>query len=220
MQVILTDISKPININSFYGSITLLEANVWPSWSYPKFTTLFSYSRKNKDHVVPVIMGKNYTFHDLEVLVNLHLNVDEQVALLYHNNNRVTWRLFPNVKTTNIKLSKGLIDVLKLKSIAGTQTGEPVDLTSISFTFSDTSNIFITCDEIDDNIYFNNKKVKAITATPVVLKNGAITVKYPQPTVKFHSDFMQLKFRIQDDKGIDLPIKRLLLRLTINDKCL
>jgi len=67
---------------------------------------------------VPVIMGKRYTFEGLESLVNEHLNADGQVALLYYNNGRVTWRVFPKVKPpTNSKISAGMVNFLRPSKI-------------------------------------------------------------------------------------------------------
>jgi len=96
-----------------HGTINLCHLEIWPFWSYPKFTTLLSYERAGQKYTVPVIMGKTYTFEDLQSLVNKHLNsTDEQVAMLYHNNGRVSWLVFSNTKTSNIYLSQGLLDML------------------------------------------------------------------------------------------------------------
>jgi len=49
-----------------------------------------------KKNIVSVIMGKTYTFEDLQSLVNKHLNSnDEQVAMLYHKKRKgLVARLF------------------------------------------------------------------------------------------------------------------------------
>ena len=88
MQVFLTDITAPIRCRKPHGKINLHTLKLWPAWSFPKFTTLFSYERGDEKIVVPVIIGKTCTFRDLELLVNQHLNSDNQVALLNHNSSR------------------------------------------------------------------------------------------------------------------------------------
>ena len=77
MQMILTDISKPIKCENIYdGIISLFELKIWPGWSHPKFKTILSYTRGNEKTVVPVVMGKIYTFRDLQLLIDEHLNID------------------------------------------------------------------------------------------------------------------------------------------------
>jgi len=120
-------------------------------------------------------MGKTYTLESIQLLVNQHLNANDQVANLYHNNGRVTWRVFPKVKPpTNSKISAGMVDFLrpsKIKLAAGLKellnlaaaqehggiiTGQPVDKSSINFTFSHASMVFLVCDQADDT-YINEK---------------------------------------------------------------
>jgi len=61
-------------------------------------------------------MGKTYIFEDLKSLISKHLNTDEQVAMLYYNNGRVIWKVFPYTTTSNIHLSPGLLNILKLRA--------------------------------------------------------------------------------------------------------
>jgi len=154
MQVFLTNLNTPVRCKNPNGTINLHYLEIWPFWSYPKFTTLFSYERASQKYIVSVIMGKTYTFEDLRSLIDKHLNSnDEQVALLYHNNGRVSWRVFPNTETSDISLSPGLLDILKLRDAKihnGIITGQPINKASITFTFSDANMIFLTCDQIDD----------------------------------------------------------------------
>ena len=98
--MIITDITKPINITDIPdGTITLHELKIWPGWTFPKFDTIFSYSIGDDDYDVKVEKGKLYTFHDLQMLLNKYLNVDDQqVTMLDHNNGGVTWRLFKSLK--------------------------------------------------------------------------------------------------------------------------
>ena len=238
MQVILTNIDKRIRCQDVRnGTILLQELKVWPAWAHPTLKNLFSYDKDGKKYVVSVITGKIYTFQDLELLVNEHLNGDhEQVALLYHNNDRVTWHVFENKlesgdminlnRPVNIALSEGLKDLLKLKGAKtydGITTGEPIEKSSI--TFSHASTIFFTCDEAEEATLLNhNKMIKAITAIPVnVGFDGSITANLTHPasitSITFKNNYTNhLTFHITDEKGNNLPIKRFFCRLTINNE--
>jgi len=54
------------------ATINLSHLEIWPFWSYPKFTTLLSYERAGQKSTVPVIMGKTSTFEDEELNFHLH----------------------------------------------------------------------------------------------------------------------------------------------------
>lgn len=225
MQVILTDISKPIRCQDMPdGTISLHELRVTPGWTFPSFRAIFSYERAGEKHVVPVVMGKTYTLHDLELLVNKHLNVKEQVALLYYNNGRVTFKIYPNVKTTNINLSDGIKELLKLtttETFDGITTGQPVDKASIQFTFSDALTIFLTCDECDKQTLVNSKKTSVITALPVAAAlDGSFTASLTHPAfVTFKDNYTNhFTFRMQDKDANNLPVKEVLIRLSINER--
>jgi len=92
MQVFLTDLKALIKCKTPHGTIKFHDLKVWPAWTYPKFTTLFSYERDGEKITVPVIMGKRYTLESIQVLIHEHLNSGDKVANLHHNNGRVTWR--------------------------------------------------------------------------------------------------------------------------------
>ena len=133
MQVIVTSLDKPVRYEDIPdGEIVLQELRVWPGWETPKFHHLFSYTRSGNRVVVPVVDGKRYTFEDIQHTINDHLNLAHQVAMLYHNNGRVTWRLFPkqvlagmaeNLWPSNIKLSPGLINMFKLENAQPDKNG-------------------------------------------------------------------------------------------------
>ena len=114
-------IAEPfLNGNLDTGRINVEELTIWPRWSHPKFRTIFSYIRGNEKTVVPVVMGKIYTFRDLQLLIDEHLNIDgddKPVAKLRYNNGRVIWHVFPEVKKSNDKLSTGMINFLRLHNI-------------------------------------------------------------------------------------------------------
>lgn len=220
MQFILTDINEAIECASLDGSITIHELKVWPGWTFPKFTSLFSFDRGGKSHTVPVVMGKVYALEDLESLVAKHLNVDEQVALLYYNNGRVTWRSYPDVKTTNVTLDATLKHMLGLKDAQadqyGIQIGKPVKKSSINFAFSTATMLFFSCDQID-NTFVNNVSTKTITAIPDSL-NGSFTANLNTPiTSPFHNNYLKkLNFKCCDQHGSTLPVKQFFARIAIN----
>ena len=183
-------------------------------------------------------MGKKYTFDILAQIVDDVLNAnDEQVVNLYHNNGRVTWRIYPAQKPDNPKISSGMVAFLRPSNIKlsdeivtlfklkdaqadknGIITGEPVDKSSLSFCFSDASTIFFTCDQCDEITLVNNNKTRTITDLPVAAGiNGCLTAG--AATTSFHSNLTnRFTFHIQDELANNLPIERLFCRLKINDK--
>ena len=234
-QHILTDFTIPVKVEEFDGEITLLEAKFWPDWETPKFHHLFSYTRSGKPVIVPVIDGKRYTFDDIIHTVNEHLNffsvnehpnVTHQVALLYHNNGRVTWKISTKqadeAKLSDIRLSSGLIDMLKLEKIDKDffhMVSEPIDKSSINFCFSNASTIFFTCDECDKTTLVNNKKTNAVVAMPVVAGiDGAIKASLPASLTFSDNYTNQLNFHIQDEYGNNLLADKVFVRLTINER--
>ena len=225
MQYFLTDLTKPVKVEEFDGEITLLEAKFWPDWETPKFTTLFSHERDGEKVAVPIISGKSYTLEDIQHAVNDHLNVDEQVVNVYHNNGRVTWQVKTNTKTTNVQLSAGLIDMFKLggaKTYDGITTGQPVNKDSIKFTYSNARTLFLECKQIEDT-YLNDLPTKTLLVVPVAIDlDGSITANLQHPvTVTYRNNFVkELRFRVHDEHGNELPLKQVLLRFTINDECL
>ena len=227
MHYILTDISEPVNCDSFDGSLTLHELKVWPAWRAFKFTTIISYKRDGATYTVPVVPGKRYRFLDLQRIIAQTINIEEQVANFYHNNGRITWTLYKGVKTTDIKWSHQIIKILGLTSATPQAfpdvtvlTGSPVSLSNIDFCFSNSQTIYVMCDYTKP-IFVNNQEMKAITATPVAADmNGCITASSFQPTIKFYTPCKQLTFSIKDENGNRLPVEKIFIRLQINDKCL
>ena len=99
---------------------------------------------------------------------------DEQVVNHYHNNRRVTWRVYPDttlsndflntrklesLRETDIKLSDDIVKLFKLEGIKpdkyGIMTGAPFQKSSISFFFSNASTVFLTCDQCDETTVVN-----------------------------------------------------------------
>ena len=234
-QHILTDFTIPVKVEEFDGEITLLEAKFWPDWETPKFHHLFSYTRSGKPVIVPVIDGKRYTFEDIQHAIHDHLNMNiaindrlNQVATLYYNNEnrQVTWRIATKqageAKLSDIKLSPGLIDMLKLKKADNLffhMVSEPIDKSSINFCFSNASTIFFTCDECDKTTLVNNKKTNAVVAMPVVAGiDGAIKASLPASLTFSNNYSNQLNFHIQDELGNDLVAQKVFFRFTINER--
>ena len=96
-QIILTTLDNPVYIEDFpHGKIDLQELKIWPDWTHPKFDTILTYKIGNDDYALKVNMNKKYTFDILAQDISDALNLNnEQVVNLYHNNGRITWRVFP-----------------------------------------------------------------------------------------------------------------------------
>ena len=239
MQVILTNLD-PVHIEDFHnGKIELQELKIWPGWTHPKFKTILTYRLAADDYALKVKMNKKYTFDILAQNISDALNVNnEQVVNLYHNNGRVTWRVFPPAKPTNPKISAGMVaflrphniklsnDIIKLFKLENVQPdkygimeGAPVDKSSISFCFSDASTVFFTCDECDKTTLVNNRKTNAIVAMPVTAAmDGSITASLPASLTFSDNYSNQLNFHIQDELGDDLVAQKVFCRLTINER--
>ena len=117
-QIILTNLD-PVHIEDFHnGKIELQELKIWPDWTHVKFYTILTYKIGNDDYALKVDMNKKYTFDILAQDISDALNQNnEQVVNLYHNNGRVTWRIFSPPKPTNPKISSGMIAFLRSHSI-------------------------------------------------------------------------------------------------------
>ena len=98
MQVILTNLDDPVHIEDFpNGKIELQELKIWPGWTHPKFDTILTYKKGADNFALKVEMNKKYTFDILAQDISNCLNQNnEQVVNLYHNNGRITWRIFPS----------------------------------------------------------------------------------------------------------------------------
>ena len=227
MQHWLTDLSKTIDVSEFDGEITLLQAKFWPAWEAPKFTNLFSYELAGETYNAKVVMGREYTFEVLAEQISDVLNVgDMQVVLMKHENGRVTWRVFQShaskqnpTRPYNIKLSSDILKLLKLDGINqpnkfGTMIGNPIDKDSIKFAFSNARMLFLDCREIDWT-YVDGREAKTLLVVPVAVGlDESITADLQNPAVvKYHNNYSkELTFRVHDEHGNDLPLKRALLR--------
>ena len=239
VNVILTQIDESLKIDNLVdGTISLQKLKIWPGWTHRHFKEILTYEFGGKKYILPVVMSKKYTFDVISQLVNDVLNAnDDQIVDLYHNNGRVTWRIYPQQKPdnpkissgmtaflrpSNIKLSDEIVTLFKLKGAQadkhGIITGEPVDKSSLSFCFSDASTIFFTCDQCDETTLVKNNKTKTITALPVAAGiDGCLTAG--AATTSFHSNLTnRFTFHIQDERGNNLPIKRLFCQLEINEQ--
>ena len=239
MQVILTKLD-PVYIENFpHGKIELQELKIWPDWTHAKFNSILTYKIGNDAYALKVNMNKKYTFDILAQDISDALNQNnEQVVNLYHNNGRVTWRIFPPPKPTNPKISSGMMtflrpnniklsdDIVKLFKLENVQpdkhgimTGALVDKSSISFCFSNASTVFLTCDECDKTTLVNNQKTNAIVAMPVATAmDGSITASLPASLTFSNNYSNQLNFHIQDELGNDLVAQKVFFRFTINER--
>ena len=242
MQVILTKLDDSVHIEDLpNGEIELQELKLWPGWTHPRFKTILTYQIGADNFALKVVMNKFYTFDVLAQDISNVLNLaGEQVINLYHNDRRVTWRVFPPPKPTNPKLSAGMIafsrphniklsdDIIKLFKLDdvqpdkyGIMTGAIVEKSSISFCFSNASTIFFTCDQCDKNTLVNNTKTKTITAIPVAAGiDGSLTAALTHPaTLTFSNNHKnRLTFHVKDEHGNNLITQKVFCRLSINDE--
>ena len=142
-------------------------------------------------------------------------------AGLYYKDGKVCWYVTPAdpPNISNIKLSKGLKELLNLpdQKYLGITTGQPINESSINFTFNNAAMVFLTCDQIDDT-YVNNQSSKTIAVMPIASAiNGALTLTSPTSAVFIENYDKKLNFRLQDKNGNELPVKQMLVHLTIND---
>jgi len=230
MQVILTKLD-PIKIEDLpNGKIDLQELKIWPDWTHIKFDTILTYKIGNDAYALKVDINKKYTFDILaQDICDLLNQNNKQVVQLYHNNERVTWRIFPKPKLSagmipsNIKLSYNIIKLFKLENVKydehGIMTGAPVDKSSISFCFSNAFTILFTCDECDKTTLVNNQKTNAIVAMPAVTAiDGSITASLPASLSFNNNHSNQLNFHIQDEHKNNLVVRKVFCRLLINNK--
>ena len=239
INAILTQIDEPLKIDNLVdGTISLHELKIWPGWTHPHYKEILTYEFGGKKYILPVVMSKKYTFDVISQLVNDVLNAnDDQIVDLYHNNGRVTWRIYPQQKPdnpkissgmtaflrpSNIKLSDEIVTLFKLKGAQadkhGIITGEPVDKSSLSFCFSDASTIFFTCDQCDETTLVNNNETRTITALPVAAGiDGCLTAN--AGSANFHNNLTnRFTFHIRDERCNNLLVKRFFCRLTIKDQ--
>ena len=117
-RVIITHINEPLIYKDLPdGKISLHELRVWPGWSHPRFKTILTYKKGDKDLSIPVRMGKNYTFEILSQLICDVLNTDEKVINLYYNNGRVTWCVYPDTTLSNDFLRTGKLKSLRNQTV-------------------------------------------------------------------------------------------------------
>ena len=141
---------------------------------------------------------------------------------MYYKDGKVCWYVTPADPSniSNIKLSKGFKELLNLESAQkylGITQGQPINESSIKFSFSNAAMVFLTCDQIDDT-YVNNQPSKAIVVMPLATAiNGVLTLTSPTSAVFTENYDRILNFKLQDENGNELPVKQMLAHLTIND---
>ena len=216
-QRYITNIDMDIPIDAENGSVTVHDISVTLNLPRQLFTNILTYKKSGVAYKVPVISSKKYTFNDLMLIVNAHLNVDDQVALLYYNNGRVTQRLYKNTPFSDIKWDSNIEKLMGLNE-ATTQvfsdstifTGKPVSQDSIKFQYFNGDYLYITCDQLD----VGDQTIAAVKLDQLEGKSW----NYPQPTRSFENNRdKKLRLRLKDEYGSDLPLSDLLLRVTINE---
>lgn len=222
----ITDVSKPIKVDSFDGSVTVHSITALLEIQTKLFDNLITYKRDGVSHKIPIKLGRKYDFDTIAQEVGDTLNRgDEQVVLFYYNNSRVTLRIYKNTKVTDIKIPDELKKILGMSSPTILNThlnthlnytdyvGDIINKTDIRFQFFDPSCIHITCDEL-----YNKSEDGDDIAVLRVDQLENIQYTYPQPCRSFKNNYTRLlHLHIKDDYGNDLPLKNLLLRVLINE---
>ena len=225
MQAILTDISKPFKTSISHGDITLLQAKFWPGWVHPRDGHLLKYQLTGATRVysVPIQMGKVYNFKDFEAVLDQTFNVKGQPRNVdFYLNERINLNIGGNV--ASITLTDSLVKLFKLpqrknNTFTGNNYGEPVK--AIQITFNDTDILMLTCSEIDSTTHLNNAETKALYIMPITTSmDGSITPNLATPARGvFRNNYLkELHFKTQDPHGNALPLKKVFMRLLINDR--
>ena len=217
MKAILTNLTFK-NDNITDGDIVVDELKVWPGWKeHSGF--IATYQWKSQPNVLRRIEIKNdkvITFKDIAEAFNT-LNKASPgvvVASLTYKDGKVTLFLKPDTQLVNFKIADDIARELKIKSDKS-NTGEPVDIDKIAF--YNTSTIYLVCDQADSDTFINSQKAKTMLAASPF--NTEVISFEPTNSTPFHAPVGQLTFRVQDERGIDLPVKRLFFCLTIiNDQ--
>ena len=223
MNAILTNLDKPLVIESINrGHIVIDKLKVWPGWKEHS-GVIATYQWKSQPNVVRKIEIGNdqvITFQDISEAFNTALNKSSAgvtIASLNYKDGKVSLYLKPDTQLTNVKIADDIARELKIKPDKP-NTGEPVDISKIAF--HNTPNIYLTCDEAKSNTYINSQRAETVlTSTSFDAEVEVTSFEASNPT-PFYAPVGQLAFHVQDERGNNLPTKKLFCRLRINDECL
>ena len=217
MNVILTNLDKPLVIESINrGHIVIDELKVWPGWKEHS-GVIATYQWKSQPKVRKIEIGndKVITFQNISEVFNTELNRSSggtTIASLTHKDDKVTLFLKPDTQLTNVKIADDIARELKIDK---PNTGEPVDIGKIAFYNVD--NIFMTCDQAKSRTFIDSREAETVLASTSFDAEVEVTSFEPSNPTPFHAPVGQLTFRVQDERGNNLPLKKLFCRLRINE---
>ena len=221
MNAILTNLDQPLVSESINrGNIVVDELKVWPGWKKHS-GVIATYQWKSQPNVVCKIEIENnkvITFQDISKAFNTELNKSSAgitIARLSHENGRVSLYLKPDTQLTNVKIADEIAKALKIKPDK-LNTGEPVDVDKIAF--HNTPNIYLTCNQSKSNTYINSQRAETVLASTSFNPEVEVTSFEASNPAPFHAPVGQLTFSIQDERGNNLPVKKLFCRLSINEQ--
>ena len=217
MNVILTNLDVSVGINR--GDIVVDELKVWSGWKEYS-GVVATYQWKSQPNVVRRIKMKNdkvITFEDIAEAFNTELNRSSggtTIASLTHKEGKVTLFLKPDTQLVNVKIAEDIARELKIKPDRS-NTGELIEIDKIAF--HNTSTIYLTCDQANSNTFVDSQKAETVLTGTSFDAEIEVTSFEPSNPTPFHAPVGQLTFHVQNERGIDLPAKRLFCRLRINE---
>ena len=219
----MTNLDKPLLIESVdRGDIVIGELKIWPGWKeHSGFIATFQWkSQPNVVHKIKIKNDKVITFQDISEAFNTELNKSSAgitIARLSHENGRVSLYLKPDTQLTNLKIADDIARGLKIKPDRS-NAGEPIEIDKIAF--HNTSTIYLTCDQANSNTFVDSQKAETVLTGTSFDADAKVTSFEPSNPTPFHAPVGQLTFRVQDERGNNLPVKKLFCRLRINEQCL
>ena len=224
MNVILTNLKQPLVSGSINrGHIVVDELEVWPGWKEHS-GVIATYQWKSQPSVVRKIEigNKVITFKAISEAFNSELNKSSAgitIASLNYKDGKVSLYLKSDTQLFNVRIADEIARALKIKPDKP-NTGEPVDVDKIFF--HNTPNIYLICNQAKSNTYINSQRAETVLAStsfnPEVEVTSFVSSTNSTP---FYACVGQLFFHIQDERGNNLPVKKLFCRLRINhEQCL
>ena len=216
-NVWITDINKPIKIDSHAGSVAVHSVAI-------KFPTqfeldhLFTYREKGVKMTYPIEVGRTYTLSDLLSILGKMTSgffgtTADTIVLRTKPSDPILGVTFPAPIQTMLGLDKTQISISGKYKL---EWGSPINKADVIFTTTIKSKLaIITCDEVDN--HDEDGDVLAILRIDDIKK---YQFNNP-PSRDFERNYDKLlHVKIKDELGNELPIKESLIRLTINGQCL
>ena len=210
----MTDTENPIKIDNHTGTIAIHSVAI-------KFPTqfeidhLFTYKENGITKTHPIETGRVYTLGDLlSILGKL------TAGFFGTTTNSLVLRTKPSDPISDIKFAAPIQTMLGLDKMETSsqghhklQMGTPIKKDDVIFTTTIQSKLaIITCDEVD-----NLEDGKVLVILPI---DDIKKYQFNNPPSRdFHRNYDRLlHFKIKDELGNELPIKEMLIRVTINDE--